>query len=120
MMVLKETEKLGVFTGVHEDDDDDFAVCYTQKGTSPVPAIQNLLDEFDSIHHGHVNRRDFHRRMRGVIRVVLIIELLFVAYPNTNPFVRRRVESFARRLHQAAIADRFIRRKVHQRLEKLL
>lgn len=93
-MVLKEMKELGMLIGVYEEDDDDFAVCYEANGRSPVPAIQNLLDEFEAIHHGNVNHREFHRGMRGIVRFVLEIPLLVVSDPNANPLVRQGIEAF--------------------------
>lgn len=117
---LNEMKELGMLVGVNEDDDDDFAVCYKTDGMSPVPAIQNLLNEFEAIHHGDVNHREFHRRMRGIIRIGLEIRLLLVSDPNANPLVRQEINAFGRRAQRASIADRFIRRNVHLRLEELL
>ena len=117
---LNEMKELGMLVGVNEDDDDDFAVCYKADGMSPVPAIQNLLNEFEAIHHGDVDHREFHRRMRGIVRLGLEIRLFLVSDPNANPFVRQEINAFRRRTQRASIADRFIRRNVHLRLEELL
>lgn len=117
---LNETKELGMLVGVDEDDEDDFAVCYKANGASPVPAIQNLLDEFKAIHHGDVNHCELRRGMRGRMRFRLEIRLLGVSDPNANPCVRQGISAFGRGAQRASIADRFIRRNVHLRLEELL
>lgn len=59
-----ETQKPEVLLGKHKEHHDEFAIRYDRRSEPPAPAIQELLQEIESVDHGHIDRRDFQRSLR--------------------------------------------------------